>query len=85
MSLVLDLPSELETKLTSEAQRLGLPLSEYVVRVLSAGTEHPQLRTGTELLHYWQSEGLIGARADISDSQAHARLLRQEVERRTRP
>ena len=85
MSLVLDLPSELESKLASEARRLGVPLSEYVMRVLSEGAEHPKVRTGAELLRYWQSEGVVGARADVSDSQSHARLLRQEAEQRTRP
>jgi hypothetical protein len=85
MSVVLDLPADLESKLTSEAHRLGLPVSEYVVRILSRTAERPQLHTGQELLHYWQSEGLVGARSDISDSPAHARHLRQQAERRTRP
>ena len=30
MSLVLDLPSELETELAAEAAHLGLPLQEYL-------------------------------------------------------
>ena len=45
MSLVLDLPAELEAELAAGAARLGLPLPEYAVRLLAN----------------WQAEGLIGA------------------------
>ncbi len=34
MSISLDLPLELEGKLCTEAARLNLPLSEYILRVL---------------------------------------------------
>ena len=86
MSLVLHLPSELEAELASEAARLGLPLSEYALRLIAAGrSTRPALRTGTELLGYWQSEGLVGTRREIADSQAHARAVREQVERRPRP
>ena len=86
MSLVLDLPSELETELASEAARLGLPLPEYALHLIAAGRgTRPALRTGTELLRYWQSEGLVGTRPEIADSQAHARVLREQAERRPRP
>lgn len=83
MTISLDLPPELESELSSEASRLNLPLSEYIVRILSARQvlENPP-KTGTELVAYWQNEGLIGYRTDISDSQAHARELRQKAERR---
>ena len=86
MSLVLDLPSELETELASEAARLGIPLSEYALRLIAAGRgTRAALRTGAELLSYWQSEGLVGTRPEIADSQAHARALREQAERRPRP
>jgi hypothetical protein len=53
MSLVLDLPPELETELATEAARFGLPLSEYVLRLITAGTgTRPALRSGAELLDY---------------------------------
>ena len=69
MSLVLVLPPELETKLADEAARLGLPLAEYVLRLLAAGcTVSPPPRTGAELLAYWRSEGLVGTRPDIKDA-----------------
>ncbi len=86
MSLVLDLPTELETKLTIEAARFGLPLSEYVLCLLAGGRAPSlTLRSGAELLSYWQSEGLIGTRSDIADSPAHARTLREYAQRRARP
>jgi hypothetical protein len=87
MSLVLDLPPELESALAAEAARLGLPLPEYVVRLL-AGTGQGSTcspRTGAELLAYWQGEGLVGTRPEIADSSVHARSLREQAQRRARP
>ncbi len=85
MSITLDLPQELVSKLSAEAARLGLSLSEYVVHVLSTGRLAEQrLKTGEELVAYWQGEGVIGTRLDIADSQKRARKIRQKVERRTR-
>ena len=85
MSITLDLPQELESKLSAEATRLGLSLSEYVVHVLSTGRLAEQgLKTGEELVAYWQREGVIGTRLDIADSQKQARKIRQKAERRTR-
>ncbi|HEX6900290.1 MAG TPA: hypothetical protein VF789_11275 [Thermoanaerobaculia bacterium] len=42
-------------------------------------------RTGADLVAYWQAEGLVGTRPDIADSQAHAREIRRQAERRERP
>jgi hypothetical protein len=36
MSVVLDLPTELETRLAAEASRRGIGLPDYVVRLLTA-------------------------------------------------
>ena len=86
MSLVLDLPSELETKLAAEAARLGLPLAAYVVRLLAEDRPpNPAPQTGADLLAYWQNEGLVGTRPDIADGPAHARALREQAQQRTRP
>ncbi len=86
MSLVLDLPPELETELATEAAHLGLSLPEYALRLLTAGRGlGPAPRTGTELLAYWQSEGLVGTRPEIPDALAHARALREQAQRRARP
>ena len=86
MSLVLDLPSELEAELATEAAQFGLPLSNYVVGLLATGRRKKlAVQTGAELVAYWQSEGLVGTRPDITDSQAHARALRNQAEMRSRP
>lgn len=82
MSLTLELPQDLEEELKKEAAHLGLPLSDYALRVLSVGRFKREMpKTGAELVTYWQDEGLVGTRADIQDSQAHARQLRREAER----
>ena len=77
MSIQLELPPELESQLSTEALQLNLPLSEYILRVLSIGTFpiNPS-KTGAELVAYWQSEGIINSRPDITDSQVYARNLR---------
>ena len=86
MSLVLDLPAELESELTAEAGRLGLPLKDYALRLLAGGLDlSPALRTGADLLAFWQGEGLVGTRPDIVDSAAHARALREQASTRDRP
>ena len=86
MSLVLNLPAELETELAADAARLGLPLPEYILRLLAGGhPASPAPRTGAELLAYWQSEGLVGTRSEIADGPAHARALREQAQRRARP
>jgi hypothetical protein len=85
MSIMLDLPQELESELAIEATQLGLSLTEYVLRLLSTRSIVGQLpTTGAELVAYWQREGIIGARPDITDSQAHARQIRHKAERRLR-
>lgn len=83
MSIAVDLPKELENELSAEAAQLGLSLPEYVLRVLSTGVvigKRP--KTGADLVDYWEGEGLIGTRSDVSDSQAHARRIRDEAEQR---
>ncbi|MCW5312310.1 hypothetical protein GTQ43_00105 [Nostoc sp. KVJ3] len=85
MSINLDLPPELENELFTEASRLNLTLSEYILRILSVRQilANPP-RTGAELVAYWQSEGVINSRPDITDSQAYARKLRHEAQTRER-
>jgi len=86
MSLVLNLPPELESELLARASRMGLPLPEYVKQLLLVGRPpEATLSNGSELVAYWQGEGLVGTRADITDSQKHARKLRQQAEQRERP
>ncbi len=81
MTITLDLPEEVMQELSAEASRLGLPLAEHIKRVLATGrTAKQKPQTGAELVDYWQSEGLIGSRPDIADSQQHARHLRTQAE-----
>lgn len=83
MTLTLDLPKDLEHRLTAEAMRLGLPVEQYALRLLgdvpSTG-QHPA--NGAELVAFWRREEVIGSRPDIEDSQAHARRIRHRAERR---
>jgi hypothetical protein len=77
MSITFDLPQELESELATEATQMGLSLAEYVLRLLSTRSlVRPLPTTGAELVAYWQREGVIGTRPDITDSQAHARQRR---------
>ena len=86
MTLVLELPTELETELAVEAARLGLPLEEYALRLLAAGPAAvPKPSGGAGLLAYWQNAGVVGSRPEIADPSAHARALRQQAENRERP
>ena len=86
MSLLLDLPPELEAELATEAAQFGRPLPKYVLGLLATGRrQRVAVQTGAELVADWQSEGLVGNRPDIIDSQAHARAVRDQAERRVRP
>ena len=83
MTISLDLPQKLVDELSDEAARRGLSLSEYASQVLSAGWEERfPLKTGADLVAYWRSEGLVGTRPEIEDSQAFSREIRRAAERR---
>jgi hypothetical protein len=85
MSITLELPQELASELSTEAGRLGLSLSDYVLRLLSVTKgESKAPKTGADVVAFWQNEGLIGYRSDITDSQKHARQLRAQAENRER-
>ena len=84
MTLTLDLPKNLEHRLTAEAMRLGLPVEQYALRLLGDVPKTDQRpANGAELVAFWRREGVIGSRPDIQDSQAHARRIRHQAERRT--
>ena len=58
-------------------------LETYVLWLLSAARDNSNpVRTGAELVKYWSREGVIGSRADITDSQSLARSIREAAERR---
>jgi hypothetical protein len=83
MNISLELPSDLENELSTEASRLKLPLTEYVLRILSLRPDLENLpKTGAELIQYWENAGVISSRPDIQNSQDHARQLRHQAETR---
>ena len=85
MTLTIELPQDLERELSNEAAELGLPLSEYALRLLySRPLTEKMPKTGSELVAYWQNAGLVGTRRDIVDSRAYARQLRTKAETRVR-
>jgi hypothetical protein len=85
MSITLDIPEGLASELAVEAQRLGLPLGDYVVTLLATGRRIVSIpKTGAELVAYWQEQGIVGSRPDIVDSQSHARDVRRQAEQRLR-
>ncbi len=86
MSLTIDLPPDLEAELAAEAAQLRLPLSEYVVRLIAFGRPpNPMPRTGAEVVAYWEREGLLGTRTDITDPSEYVRALREKAEKRETP
>ena len=85
MTLNLNLSPELKHELCTEASQLNLLLTEYVLRIIAARQRLGNLpKTGAELVDYWQREGVINSRPDITDSQVYARNLRNEGETRER-
>jgi hypothetical protein len=83
MNISLELPSDLENELSTEAARLKLPLTEYVLRILSLRPDLENLpKTGAELITYWEKAGVINSRPDILNSQDHARQIRHQAETR---
>ncbi|MCG9890507.1 MAG: hypothetical protein MH252_05490 [Thermosynechococcaceae cyanobacterium MS004] len=83
MNISLELPSGLENELSAEAAQLKLPLTEYVLRILSLRPDLQNLpKTGAELITYWEKAGVINSRPDILNSQDHARQIRHQAETR---
>ncbi|MCZ7672334.1 MAG: hypothetical protein M5U34_37035 [Chloroflexi bacterium] len=85
MTLTIDLPQDLAHELATEASKLGIPLSEYALRLLySRELTEKKPKTGDELVAYWQEEELIESRKEIDDSQVYARQIRTQAETRVR-
>jgi hypothetical protein len=79
MTLKLELSTDLESRLSNEATRLGLGLEQYVLSLLrSAATQSKSPVTGGELVAYWKREGLVGSRPEIADAPVHARSVREK-------
>jgi hypothetical protein len=84
MTVTIELPRDLESRLQREALEQGVALPDYIVGLLSHGAASSQQLSGRELIDYWEREGLIGLRPEIQDSQSHARALRAQAECRDR-
>lgn len=83
MSLTLDLPADLERRLSSEASRLGIPIERYALLLLGDSPTTPSRpKNGAELVDFWRREGVIGSRSEIENSQARAREIRRRAESR---
>lgn len=83
MTLMLELPDELEKELTAAAQQAGLSLAEYSLQLLAMRSlPDAEVTTGADLVAYWRRLDLIGTRPDIHDSQEHARTIRRKAEHR---
>ena len=83
MPQTVELPDDLADALTDEAARLGLSLPDYAVRLLaSARPSAASVRSGADLVAFWRTEGFIGSRPDIANSQSEVRSLRDQAQRR---
>ena len=85
MSLVIELPPELERRARAEANRNGTTPEETVCSSLDGILPpDPLPQTGAEVIEFWKKEGLMGIwadRTDIPDSPEYARQLRRMAER----
>ena len=89
MSIVVNLPAELEKTIAAEAAKAGMTVSDYVAgrlaQVATTNGAHGSKRrlSGAALVQQWKELGLVGYRTDITDPEAHARRLREAAQRRT--
>ncbi len=91
MTLTLELTPEQERHIEAEARRRNLDAASYAKALLfneqeaSRGDETVEEQwSGADLVAYWEREGVIGSRPDITDSLEHARAIRRKAERRDR-
>jgi hypothetical protein len=65
----------------------AMPMPEWhkqeIERRLAADPlPNPTPRTGAEVVAYWEREGLLGTRTDVTDPGEHARALRESAQKR---
>lgn len=88
MSIVVNLPTELERTIAAEAAKAGMTVSDYVADQLAkaaggaSASETKQRLSGAALVQRWKELGLIGYRSDITEPEAHSRRLREEAQQR---
>lgn len=77
MTLTLELDAELAEVLAEEAARKKMSLPDYAVYLLNTTVPPPPpIKTGADLVAYWETEGLIGTRPDITDPEAYSQAMR---------
>ena len=86
MTIMLDLPTELEARLEAKALKRDKPFEQYVLSLiedsLPALSPMPELKTGADVVAFWKANGLIGdwaEREDIGDNLEYARELRRNA------
>ena len=95
MTLTLELTPEQEQHIEAEARRRNMDAASYAKALLfeeetaehgepTAAQAEEEQWSGADLVSYWEREGVIGSRPDITDSLEHARAIRRKAERRSR-
>ena len=85
MTLNLELDAELAEVLAEEAARKKMSLPDYAVYLLTITVPPPPpLKTGADVVAYWEANGLIGTRPDITDPVAHSEAMRAKSNSRNR-
>ena len=84
MTIMLELPPEIEAKLKAEAVQNATSIDKYALNLIEEGlmAEPANFKTGAEVVAYWMKHGLIGIwadREDIGESVEYARKLRQQA------
>ncbi len=89
MTIILELPPEVEAQLKEEAAKCAAPVEQYTLSLIKNSLPPrppmPELKTGADVIAYWKSQGLIGDwanREDVGEGDAYARELRRQAETR---
>ena len=85
MSVVIELPKELEERLAADASLLNLSLVDYALQILdeNAGSKQALPTNGRELVKYWRERGLIGTLSSDESTEEISRRLRYQSEHRS--
>ena len=87
MTLILEIPEELEVSLTAKAEDLGLPLPEFALSLLGVRggpMSADEVKSGADLVRYRREHGLIGTLPLDTDPVALSRSIREQAQTRSR-
>ena len=87
MTITLELTPAEAAALARKASERGQRLPEYIQERVKEFATEETLETvpiGAQIVAEWEREGVIGYRTDISDSQVHARKIREQAQTRER-